>query len=1404
MADDIATLGLRVESQGVDQANKGLNDLQGNAGKAQKATDALAGSSDKASAMLLKHVQAIQAQVGELVKLQQAQLQATQAAQAGAQAQTAAAAATQALSTANIRITATYTPLKQGISATAAASGQLAQTQAQAVSGSAAVVASVERQASAYRDMAEAIEQQQTALRAQVGVGASSGAAAQGGAAQANATALMNLGKQTAAEAEETRKAAIAHSNVTAVLGLQGGALKQSKTDHEALAGAMGLTAFQGRMVALQIPDIVQGLLSGQGVFRTTIQQGGQIVQILGMGPNGFGGALSAVLRFLPGLLGFGAIAAIFGTLATAVLRGRQEFAALNNALAVTNGYSGVTANNFESMARRIAAATDTTVGATKSMVMALVEQGQLSGQALQEAATYSQKFAELSGQDASKVVASFASMRDGVTAFAIKHVQSYHDLTQAQVDEIAKLEEEGKWHEAQLLFFRDANSAIQKHVVQYGYIETALHKVGEAASSMWDKLLGLGKPKTLDDQINDLKGVLDKNAEGLRLRSMGFGVSPGMSQGAIADTVDQMARLSFQKDQEHVKTLGPLGDIGDPLAAQSQTSAQQAAVLQALAARAQAEAGLTADVVKQADLQKQALRYQTAADQARLQQQIIDLNLDKSLNDAQRGAIAGAMRRAAGINAQANADRAKQIDLQTQDKLQQQAADLAIAQNSAATSILDAQQALVTDISERAKIETTLLNLADQSAIAEQQKVIASAKLGQATEAQAKAAQVQIDAINSAHGYKQQLIDQQKVVDLIHQQAGVQQDALQNQAEILSSQKDTLEYGFQRDTLDKQILAVEQQIATSKAQEALAAVEATHNQVAIAQARADLAALEKVQANQTKAAQDTFLQSYNKITGSLDSMSSAFNKGDYVNASANLLNAMGTAANALGMQGFAGMIGQLSSVVPEIAAAMQLSQALGNALTSAFGGDKKVANETSPFAGGLGGFLIAKFNLFGLSTAHDDAAKAAAKQQLADLATTTAAAYAILQQSTQNYSSAILEFYSASGQAQKGLEEQRRQELQGLDDATAAIKKQTYAWQDYNTAISAANDNVSTAASALSDIANAAKSASDNLADLLQSLLTGDAAMNDPARQFALTKSQLAGINSRVTTGDTSALGDVQGGVQAFLDAAKAFAPDKASYDRDLAFARQSATAAKAQADSQVSIAQQQLDVANAQVGGLQTVNQSVLTVAQAVANLQAALTAQAGVAATAPTTTPAASNPGGGSYTSTHGDYAAYVQQSPDLLASYNSVKDNPVWQQTIQAAGLQPTVAGFGQFQWEHSGMLENRPVRPFAKGAAFTNGVVSSPTLFDMGLMGEAGSEAIMPLHRGPDGSLGVRAMNDNGGWGAVVDRLESIEAELRGFRTEAKVGQGFLKNIRDLFLRVSRDGDSIQTELKVPA
>jgi hypothetical protein len=75
------------------------------------------------------------------------------------------------------------------------------------------------------------------------------------------------------------------------------------------------------------------------------------------------------------------------------------------------------------------------------------------------------------------------------------------------------------------------------------------------------------------------------------------------------------------------------------------------------------------------------------------------------------------------------------------------------------------------------------------------------------------------------------------------------------------------------------------------------------------------------------------------------------------------------------------------------------------------------------------------------------------------------------------------------------------------------------------------------------------------------------------------------------------------------------------------------------------------------------------------------------------------------------------------------------------SILAGGLNGLLSTGMPF--EKGGSFSQGRIMPFAKG-----GVVSSPTQFPMrggtGLMGEAGPEAIMPLTRAADGSLGVQA------------------------------------------------------------
>lgn len=71
-----------------------------------------------------------------------------------------------------------------------------------------------------------------------------------------------------------------------------------------------------------------------------------------------------------------------------------------------------------------------------------------------------------------------------------------------------------------------------------------------------------------------------------------------------------------------------------------------------------------------------------------------------------------------------------------------------------------------------------------------------------------------------------------------------------------------------------------------------------------------------------------------------------------------------------------------------------------------------------------------------------------------------------------------------------------------------------------------------------------------------------------------------------------------------------------------------------------------------------------------------------------------------------------------------------------------------------------------VTPFAKGGV-PGGIVSSPTYFpngqSIGLMGEAGSEAILPLRRGSDGRLGVAADGGSGASTNVVVNISTPDA-----------------------------------------
>ncbi len=84
-----------------------------------------------------------------------------------------------------------------------------------------------------------------------------------------------------------------------------------------------------------------------------------------------------------------------------------------------------------------------------------------------------------------------------------------------------------------------------------------------------------------------------------------------------------------------------------------------------------------------------------------------------------------------------------------------------------------------------------------------------------------------------------------------------------------------------------------------------------------------------------------------------------------------------------------------------------------------------------------------------------------------------------------------------------------------------------------------------------------------------------------------------------------------------------------------------------------------------------------------------------------------------------------------------------------------------------------------VEPFAKG-----GVIAAPGYFplgrNLGIAGEAGPEAILPLKRGPDGALGVASA----GVGAISVSFNVTTPDARSFAaSEAEVSAMLLRAVR---------------------
>lgn len=135
-----------------------------------------------------------------------------------------------------------------------------------------------------------------------------------------------------------------------------------------------------------------------------------------------------------------------------------------------------------------------------------------------------------------------------------------------------------------------------------------------------------------------------------------------------------------------------------------------------------------------------------------------------------------------------------------------------------------------------------------------------------------------------------------------------------------------------------------------------------------------------------------------------------------------------------------------------------------------------------------------------------------------------------------------------------------------------------------------------------------------------------------------------------------------------------------------------------------------------------------------------------------------------------------------------------------QQAYSSPIRPTMPGATPLTGNALGGVWDNGVQKFARG-----GIVSSPTVFGMrrglGMMGEAGPEAIMPLTRGPDGSLGVRADNDNSS-PVIVNVINNSNAQAKVEQRQTSQGMEIDVMIDQLVAeKMNQPGTSSNTALR---
>lgn len=184
---------------------------------------------------------------------------------------------------------------------------------------------------------------------------------------------------------------------------------------------------------------------------------------------------------------------------------------------------------------------------------------------------------------------------------------------------------------------------------------------------------------------------------------------------------------------------------------------------------------------------------------------------------------------------------------------------------------------------------------------------------------------------------------------------------------------------------------------------------------------------------------------------------------------------------------------------------------------------------------------------------------------------------------------------------------------IDGVSKNTAERDLETYS-RNVEEAVSLLSEAYSREADVLKATIEKHKEYAKTLRAFRDSLLVGTLSNISPEAKYLELKNRFELTSSRAIAGDETAISELQGISQQFLEASQGYFASSEGYTRDFNAVRSALEAAAQYSDAQVSLESQQLTFLQESVQGLVSIDTSVMSVYQAIMNLATVMSTRVG----------------------------------------------------------------------------------------------------------------------------------------------------------------------------------------------